>query len=852
MILASDSTTVVSLRSLDTPASLPGRASGRSVAKPRRKATRWGKAIGVLGLMAVAMLGMVFTGGLPGSNTPPAHALFDDVLCMYGNPDEYAPTPQPWPGVIGGLGLMTRQNIDTTSGIAGTTVINVGDTVDDLSGTLKKYYTPYGDGSNVTAYEWYGTAGLTWKMEQYDTLGAQCPPFAAMAGNTVANMVAFLGQAVGEVGLTIFGWAMSVDAIEPFLGSIDSVVKALRDALFLEYMTPILMLGALWMAWVGLVKKRSTEAIQGVAWMVGASAAAIFFLNQPAALAKGINFVVTSVSERIVNTTLDSVSGVPGTNLCGSGGDGKAWRTAQCQIWQTYMFAPWVAGTLGPVANSDIKVEGEWDGTSTAVKIPGKNETTNIALVYLDSQTFNHDQTIRVVANITGAADTLGPDGDMIVKKTAQWHAVYDAINEGDAYAARSSFTGSDWTGRLGIAFINIIAMAVGAFPILFLAFSLVVMQLGFVLLLLASPLFLTLGIHPGFGRRITLGWVEMLLSLSIKRIGTSVMLAILLAIFMAVQRATDAWLAKALLVAAVSVAVMVFRKQILDRVSKVSLGGDGGVGGEALSQKGKRTAMIASRGVARGTSQAVATEGSKAGALLTGAAVGIMMGQRGTVAGGAHTAWQSGKAAANRKNASKGSSSSGGGTVDPGMDPVAAREQRAKEEAEQSREDQAQRDLERQQVSPQDQAAGWRDRYERTGRAAPAPTDEETLRLLNAAGVPVRPRLEEVRARIEADETRRTERVVTAAENMNAARDADTQVVVQVLGEHEAAADRQRSQRHDQAGPTEDLARKTFERYRAKAQEQADRLEAEQQGQGQDSHTRTVGPSRPPKIEDQ
>lgn len=731
----------------------------------------------MLVVLAVALIGMVFSGGLPGTTTPPAKALFDDLLCLYQNPDDYVPSPEPWPGAIGGLGLMTRD----IAYVGGTAATNTGpwdlqDTATDITDTLRKYVKPYKGWQTATGYEWYGTAGLQWKIEQYKDLGAQCPPFAALAGNQIANLVNQFGQVIGEIGLTIFGWAMSIDAISPFLGSIDAVLKSLKDALFLQYLTPIVLLGALWMMWVGLVKRRSSEAVQGAVWMIGASAAALAFLSNPGWFAGWANDKVTTVSTEIVNAAINTTAGVQGTDLCGIGNSKASWRVSQCQIWETFMLSPWAAGTFGPLAGANLQVAGDWDGNSTAVEIPGKNPTLSMNLVYLDSQTYNHDQVIQSLYGLGVGLwpDLIKPDGPVTKTKIAQWHVVYDAVNEGDAYAARGAFTGTDWGSRLSIAFVNIIAMFTGAIPILFLAFTLVIMQLGTVFLIIASPLFLTIGIHPGFGRRIALGWLEMLMSLTIKRIGTAALLAVLLAVFQAILRSTDSWIAQTMLISAASIGMLVYRKRILDQLSRINLGGGGNLQGGG-GRMGRRAAGMATGAAASGASAAVTGGGGgggRAGSFLVGAALGSMMGRGGSPLAAARMGATRG-AAIGRRRSRKGSSDS------DSSDPLDAADTVKKERKASYDEDRAMDTLVGDgNKTVEEQADIWTARWRKTGRAVPMPMGSEALLdELERRGVPLRDRVQD-RVRPQAD------RVADALNEGEAAAQAHVQAVVDVSRE--------------------------------------------------------------------
>ena len=775
ILVRDDATTTVVLRSVETdPVGL--RMLPRGPRQSSRRFSRIGKAVGAFIVLVVAVLGMLFSGGLPG--TPPAQAVFDNVLGICKDPGEYVPNPQPWPGVVGGLALVGRDLADSASPVGGG---GAAGGLADFAGGLPKYFTPYTNADSPTAYEWWGTAGLTWDVQNYEDLGGDCGigAIGAVAGNLIATMVFQFGLVIGEIGLTVYGWALNVDAIGPFLNSIGEVLSSLRDALFLEYLIPIVMFGALWMMWVGLVKRRTSEAVQGAVWMVFASAATLFFLTNPVWVTETLNKAVTTVSTTIVDGTLSATSGISGSDICKAGGSTNSpftqasWRTSQCQIWEVYMFSPWAAGVFGTVAgqNIDVSTEGDQD---VGVRIPGKDASYRMPLVYLDSQAFNKNEVLEFealqnFANITDSA--------AMQKKKAQWTAVYDTIATGPAFPARDSFTGLDWGGRLSIAFVNIVAMFAGAIPILFLAFTLVLMQLGTVFLLLAAPLFLTLGIHPGFGRRIAISWVEMLLSLQVKRIGTAVLLALLLAVFQAVLRSTDSWIAQVMLVGAASLGLLVYRKRILDQLSRIQLGGGGGNSlAQGGAQAGKR-AMGTATGAATSGVSAAATgaggTGGRAGSFLVGAALGSMMGRGGNPLTAARMGSARGAAVGRRrtrKAASEVDSTSPEG--------IAAEQRRAERDL---RVDDSTMDtMERSNLTTEKLADAWQKKSQENGnKPVPVPLTNEALREeLERRGVPMRDR---VGGAADPRVQRAAERIADAANENAASVERQTDKVVEV-----------------------------------------------------------------------
>ena len=60
----------------------------------------------------------------------------------------------------------------------------------------------------------------------------------------------------------------------------DGLITALGNAIYFPYLAPVVILGAMWLAWQGLIRKRATRTIEGTLWMVVAATAAIALIGR--------------------------------------------------------------------------------------------------------------------------------------------------------------------------------------------------------------------------------------------------------------------------------------------------------------------------------------------------------------------------------------------------------------------------------------------------------------------------------------------------------------------------------------------------------------------------------------------
>jgi hypothetical protein len=104
----------------------------------------------------------------------------------------------------------------------------------------------------------------------------------------------------------------------------------------------------------------------------------------------------------------------------------------------------------------------------------------------------------------------------------------------------------------------------------------LIILKLGFLLLLVAGPFFLIIGVHPGFGRVVAVRWFEMLVGVLLKQVAVALVLSILLYCYSLIMGTSDQelpWGLKIMMISLVTVAVFIYRKPFQHLFSSVGYG---------------------------------------------------------------------------------------------------------------------------------------------------------------------------------------------------------------------------------------------------------------------------------------
>lgn len=428
-------------------------------------------------------------------------------------------------------------------------------------------------------YGQYGTAGLYWNW-----MGTKCTDFSTPVGNQVANLVFNVAKTIDTVTITVYQSAASESLISWLKDAADGLITSIGKALQVGYLTLVVMLGALALIWWGLFKRRATRVTEGTIWMVCAAAAFLLLVNRPQIFTTA-GTAVTGATQSVVDAALSPVDTptltggksepVPQAVIKGQGGktvpqaqticipsgDGNNpqykgnWTEAEKNantMWSVLVCKPWLQGEFGTANPNDRVVQ------QNADKL-------------LQSQAFKQNQVLSPGGISQSAAES----------KAQQYLQVADRLHN-DKNGNVALFTGQQYIQRIGIAFAALFAAVVAGILILLLSLALIIFKLGFLLLLITGPVFLLIGVHPGWGRVIAVRWVELLLSSLLKQALVAGLLALLLFLYALIMGSGGlTWVMQIVLIALVSFAAFFYRKPFQHLFAAV---GTDGLGSRILS----------------------------------------------------------------------------------------------------------------------------------------------------------------------------------------------------------------------------------------------------------------------------
>ncbi|MBB6170732.1 hypothetical protein HNR23_000792 [Nocardiopsis mwathae] len=420
-------------------------------------------------------------------------------------------------------------------------------------------------------------------------------------------MIWTVAKTIGFLAIMIYQWAVSGEILSGLNNYVVDLVVSLRQGVWAPYLGVAVIIGALWMGWNGLAKKRATMAVEGAVWMVASTTAAIWILSAPGnalhlgqttALA-GSNVVYSTVAgagspddERrpscphvprgLGGLAVDALEGSEWwpwskDNASGKGAparDEMIKRNSNA-MWAGFLCKPWLAGQFGTSDKSgSLSREYGYDLlASQAVTRTGQH--------YIDS----------------GATDEQA----VMEMKQKKYEEIAGEVEE-ESRGVYAILSGERPEARLAIAILALVASVSAGTLVFAVALAVIVLQVVFTLMILVSPFFFLLGVHPGGGRILLMRWVEITLGVLIKQIIAQFLLILIVGLFATVLESALPWGAQMVVLTLVSIAAVLYRKRltniavqltqaatptnVIAQVKGGARGADGGQGADGSSGK--------------------------------------------------------------------------------------------------------------------------------------------------------------------------------------------------------------------------------------------------------------------------
>ena len=418
-------------------------------------------------------------------------------------------------------------------------------------------------------------------------------------------------------------------------GTNGGIIGALTSGLFIPLLVVAVAIGGLYVMKLGIIQRQYRKAFGAAFWILCSATVAMMFLFRPMLIAKAPMSATNSIVSCVVGSfngidcMSDGSSGNPiasanpsttstSKNVCISDADGSltekaslAVNSLSCSIWKAFVLEPYSQANFGH-AFEDLDTSSGF--VKTAIK--SAKYTPEDFCVRLKSSssyssknpggTLDLDSDGNKVCNLAAyqmylqtnaaAQDNGGKSGSNggtpIGKKSGEdprWFKMILTISKDDGMWNSWSSTGS--ANKFHQGFLAQLSALLGGVLIVATSLTALMYYVISIVLIAFAPLFLLVGVHPGKGKKILMGWGELALSNILKYMASALFLIVAVTFYGAVLGHSKNVMISFLFVLILTLALWVYRKEIVGLLGRVELGGEklSGALGEKLQNKAVR-----------------------------------------------------------------------------------------------------------------------------------------------------------------------------------------------------------------------------------------------------------------------
>jgi hypothetical protein len=436
------------------------------------------------------------------------------------------------------------------------------------------------------------------------------------------------------------------------------LIGNLTNSIYFPLLSLVAISVGAWVLYTGIVQRRLREALFGVAWCVAAILLGGALLLNPSLLAQA----PLSVSNTLSSCVIGAVSGencvsggntsTPAGNICylSTKGLNPVKQTPvvvdslNCQIWKAFLLEPWAQGQFGTsyenlatkgsnllaplqtsIAASGVTSQAnnfclnlrtadpvsgmvggnlELDAPTPDTLTPsaGDNTSCNIGLYALMLKTqagYGSGGTCLPTTESAGCPLVSQSSEGMSAGLDLRWYNLVLGTYKDSPMFSDFSASASQ-TNMLSEGFVALLTSAMGSVVIIIISIFAIMYEFIAIIMIAFAPIFFLIGVHPGRGKTILKGFGEIILSNIMKYLASALFLVVTIFLYGGVLgNSTNPGLTL-LFVAVLSLALLLYRKEIIELLGRVDMGGKklSNKLSERVQKAGKRTGNLTLAGL--------------------------------------------------------------------------------------------------------------------------------------------------------------------------------------------------------------------------------------------------------------
>lgn len=384
-----------------------------------------------------------------------------------------------------------------------------------------------------------------------------------------------------------------------------SLISSLYSGIYTPLISFSFLFVAIWLIYKGLIKRELRASFSGILWSIIIFFVGVISMVHPLMLASApqqANSLIGSCiigamnGQNCMDGSTQAPSTVTGTDCQSSASGADSNQTAQlavnglgCAIWKSFVLDPWSASEFGR-SYSSLYITNTPKGGHTW-KIAKQIKNPNDYCVHLKSSAAASSQTNGVkidggpqVCNLAIYQLYLNSSVNDTQNSSTEKHpnqSIDDRYYNIIIPATKDPTMWNSWSPKTGNAAMRIMSSLMSFFSSTIAIISLVVFafwgliyEFAGTLLMAFAPVFFLVGVVPGNGKRIFLGWLESIVSSSLKYLASSLFVIIALTMYAGVVANAHSS-GGAFIGILIMVGVMItYRKEIVNLLGQANFGG--------------------------------------------------------------------------------------------------------------------------------------------------------------------------------------------------------------------------------------------------------------------------------------
>lgn len=397
----------------------------------------------------------------------------------------------------------------------------------------------------------------------------------------------------------------------------DSIIGSLTKSLYFPLIVILAALAGTTAAYQGIVKRQFRKASGSLLWIAAIVIIGAGVVSKPTMITKAPMVVSNTAASCVIGAFSGNSCDGSSTNGIDTGGemfDGKSSselacnsstsatgtefqkamessvNSATCQIWKSFVLNPYALASFGTTFDNLDTKDPDADGAdfvNAADGVDANDFCVNLSSTRSAGQMegrrliLNSSSNGGTVCNIAAyqmylQTDALSGNDDYPSDPSndERWYKLVEVTSSNGQMWANWTNSSSSSANKVFYGMLAVVISAAGNFIIIITSLWALIFYITGIMLMAFAPIFMLIGIHPGRGRKVMIGWLEQVISSVFKYVLSAAFVVVTVGIYSGILAANSNLFTNLVFVLIVTVALFIYRREFVEMLGKAEMGG--------------------------------------------------------------------------------------------------------------------------------------------------------------------------------------------------------------------------------------------------------------------------------------